>query len=95
MIRAAVAKGRCIELPHATQRLNERHVDRLEIKHVLLNGKRNTHRDELSEKYNTWKYTIEGSTLDRDKHLRIIVTLQSDPIMGDMVRIVSVIDITK
>ena len=95
LIREAVAKGRYIEKLHGTERLNERHVDRLEVRYVLLNGKRDKNRDEFSKKYYSWTYAIEGSTLDRDKRLRIIVALHSDPLMGDVARIVSVIDITK
>jgi len=94
-IRTAVTEGRYIETFHGIERLNERHVNRLEIKYVLLNGKRDEIRDEFSKEHNTWAYRIEGPTLDRDKRLRIIVALKSDPLMGDVARIVSVIDITK
>ena len=59
-------------------RLNERFVSRQEIQYVLHHGKRNRKEDAFDEKHQSWKYAIEGMTLDRDKKLRLIVALKDD-----------------
>lgn len=93
-IKEAIMAGRYYETEHAKTKMRERTITRQEIRYVLLNGLHAKRKDKFDEWHNTWKYAIEGLSLDKDKRLRIIVALTTDS-KGDMAVLITVIDITK
>jgi len=77
-IRDAIAKHRYLESRHAQQRMCGEQINRLDIWHAIENGKRNTKKDTFDEEHGNWRYAIEGSNIDKDRSLRIIVVLNED-----------------
>ncbi len=74
---------------HARCRMGCRHIDELEVKEILKDGKINYSKSELQGDDCNKKYAVEGTTNDRQK-VRIIFAPCSDE-----VTVVTVIDIGK
>ena len=74
---------------HAHQRLQERVVTRQEVKQVLRNGYHEKRKDEFIEEYDSWNYSVKGTTVDK-RILRVIVSFDSNNML-----IITIIDLSK
>lgn len=77
-IREAINKGSYLDSIHAYDSISTRDIDRLDIRHAVNCGKRNTKHDKYSEEHQEWSYAIEGPTCDGDRNLRVIMALHHD-----------------
>ena len=78
-----------IYVAHANERLQERSVTRLEVKQVLKTGYHEKRKDEFKEEYNSWNYSIRGTTIDR-RNLRVSIGFDKKNML-----IITVIDLDK
>lgn len=85
---ACMESGRERYTKHADQRMRERNITRLEVREVLISGCREKRKDEFKEQYNSWNYSIKGSTID-GKILRIAISFDSNDML-----IITVINLT-
>ena len=76
-IRKCIEEGRYLDSRHATDRQNERRINRPEILHVLRNGYHEKKKDKFDEFYESWNYAVRGKTVDR-RELRIIVSFDEN-----------------
>jgi hypothetical protein len=72
----------------------ERSVIRSEVIESLKNGHHIPRRDRYNEIEHSWAYSIEGVTLD-ERHLRVGVSFELDEISGELLLIITVIDLQK
>lgn len=79
---------------HANERMGERNVIRAEVMQALSKGKHIPRQDRFSDAEQSWAYSIEGVTLDK-RSLRIGVSFECDPKSGDLLLIITVIDLQK
>ncbi len=82
LIRRLWREGEVILPPHAGQRMDERDVDILDIRHVLLYGRIVGHRPEGD----AVRYTFHGKTLDGGR-LRCVVDLGERVVIVTVVRL--------
>jgi hypothetical protein len=73
-VRKALADNDYRIHPHALLRMNERKVILTEITYILKNGYQEVSKDEFDHKFQNWKYSIRGNTLD-ERDLRVVVKL--------------------
>lgn len=78
---------------HANQRMHERNVIYYELLQALTKCKHEASKDRFSIKYKNWQYSLVGSTLE-NKKLRVGIAFEKDDKTGDILLIVTVIDIT-
>lgn len=71
--RVLDTQGVWMETKHAQERMIERGITRMEIRHVLANGWREKRKDTYREDMNDWNYAVRGKTLDGDRELRLLV----------------------
>jgi hypothetical protein len=86
--RQAMIEGRYRLTTHVIERMRERDVDQLQIKDVLLNGRRENDRDRYSEKHHAWSYSWRGG-LEDGRELRVVVVEASPGIL-----VVTVVDLS-
>ena len=75
IIERFIETGCYYETLHAQRRMNERNLTRLDVKHVLLTGKRETKRDRYSKEFGAWTYGMRGFTLDGGREVRVVFAL--------------------
>ena len=83
VVKAAIEaynSNRVLYHPHAELREMQRGINRSEVEQAIRRGRHIKKRDQFDEKYKTWKYCIEGKTLDK-RNLRIAVTIDDDGLM--------------
>lgn len=72
-VRECLEKGNLRYFPHAEQRLDERRLDKADVRYVLQHGRHEKRKDEYKAEYGTWNYAIRGKTID-GKDVRVAVT---------------------
>ena len=88
-VEKCLQKGKYLYTGHAHQRLQKRVVTRQEVRQVLRNGYHEKRKDEFIEEYNSWNYSIKGTTIDK-RVLRVIVSFDSSNML-----IITIIDLNK
>ena len=73
-VRKALADNDYRIHPHAQLRMNERDVILGEVTYILKNGYYEASKDEFDHRFQNWKYSIRGNTID-ERDLRIVVKL--------------------
>lgn len=73
-IRECIEQNKYQFSKHALDRVKERGIDIQTAKYILLNGYEEKRKTAFDEETNSWKYAIEGNTLD-DLQVRIIVVI--------------------
>ncbi len=73
-IRLCLEKGHYNFSKHALKRMSERKADLQDVIHVLKNGHYDQTKDTWDNKYQTWNYSIVGTSVDQKK-LRIVVNI--------------------
>lgn len=71
---------------HAFDRLQDRTVTTLEVKHVVRNGELEPGKHEYSKEHGDWAYAVRGKTID-GRNLRVCVAIK------DNLLVVTVIDL--
>ena len=89
IVRECLMSGKYRYVGHASQRLQQRDVTRLEVKQALKDGHHEKRKDEFKEEHGSWNYSIRGKTIDK-KSLRVVVTFNKSNML-----IVTVIDLDK
>ena len=79
--------GKYRYVAHASRRLQERAITRLEVKQVLKNGHHEKRKDEFKVNHACWNYSIRGKTIDK-RNLRIAVSFDKSNML-----IITVIDL--
>jgi len=85
-IKSSLIAGEYLFTDHAQERLQHREVTRQE---VLISGFHEKRKDQFDQRFNAWKYSIKGKTLDQ-RPLRIIVSFDPDGML-----IITIIDLNK
>lgn len=62
---------------HAIDRQNERKITRPEVLYVLRNGYHEKAKDKFESQFQSWNYSIKGTTIDQRK-LRVIVSFDEE-----------------
>jgi len=88
-IKSSLIAGEYLFTDHAEEMLQDREVTRQEVQEVLISGFHEKRKDSFDEKYNAWKYSVKGKTLDQ-RPLRIIVSFDPDGML-----IITIIDLNK
>ena len=83
------------ETEHAAYRMRQYHILRSEVLYVLRNGAHDAQHDVFSKKKDSWAYAICGETQDRDRTLRVIVSIGPIPPLPEeeYVIVVTIIDV--
>lgn len=79
---------------HANERMWERNVVRAEVAQALSGGKHIPKQDRFNEATQSWAYSFEGKTHD-NRLLRIGISFEQNEGTGEIVLIVTVIDLEK
>lgn len=87
--RQSIALGLYRYTAHAEVRKYERRITEEDALFVIENGWRIPNRDEFCDIHKSWKYAIEGKTL-QDESLRVIIGFDEN-----MLLIITVINISK
>ena len=77
----AVEDGHLITSTHAQQRMQERGIDLSDLEEAVFKGRREEHKDSLTDDKSSWKYAIRGMNVNGDKDLRLIVLYVEEPKM--------------
>jgi len=88
-IHKRLEAGKYKYVKHANERLQQREVNRLEVKQALKNGHHEKRKDDFNEKHKRWNYSIRGKTIDK-RNLRVAVTFDKKNML-----IITVIDLDK
>jgi hypothetical protein len=75
LIHKCINEGRYLDTRHASERKDERGINRPEILTVLKSGYHEKKKDKFEEIHQTWNYAIRGKTVDK-RELRIIVAFE-------------------
>lgn len=88
IVTRAIAEGRLRFSAHAFERMSERAITQLDIKDVLLDGRRERRKDQFDEQHGRWSYAWRGK-LEDGRELRVPLTELEDGII-----IITAIDLT-
>lgn len=87
LIEKAILKGDYIYTGHAEKRLQDREVNRQEVKQVLKSGFHEKKKDQYDETFSEWNYSVKGKTVDKRK-LRVVISFDKSNML-----IITVIDL--
>ena len=73
VVNQKLKKGQYRYAAHASLRLQERKVTRLEVRQALQNGSHEEIKDKFNHDHKLWNYSIRGKTID-GRSLRVIVS---------------------
>jgi len=90
VIQTCIEDGRYLDTRHASERQNERRINRPEILYVLKHGYHEKKKDKFDEFYQVWNYAVRGKTIDR-RELRIVVSFDE----ASEMLIITAIELTK
>jgi hypothetical protein len=89
VVRAAICEDRYQFGDHALDRMHERKITALDIRDVLMKGRRETAKDEYKEQYKRWRYAFRGRD-EMARELRVIVSEETPGVI-----IITAIDLEK